>query len=108
LCSGQFNGEGALERVQLWVELVATAMWEVFALRQQATAPAAEPAAAGRARRLTPGAVRKQALAIFTRVGIERPTPVSRGKSPGRAEGTEFEPRKRFKIFRKRKPKRAA
>lgn len=108
LVSGQFNGAGARERVQLWVELVGTAMWELFALREQVTAAAAKPAENGPARPVTPGAVRKQMVAIFTRLGIPRPTPVSRGKSPGRAKGTEFAPRKRYKIFRKRKPKRAA
>lgn len=108
LISGQFNGEGARERVQLWVELVGTAMWELFAMREQAKASPAPPVEGGPARPVTPGAVRKQVVAIFTRLGIPRPTPVSRGKSPGRAQGTEFAPRKRYKIFRKRKPKRAA
>jgi len=131
LVSAQFNGPGASDRVRLWVEMVATSMWELFAMREQARpaperrsapeakAPQAQPVpAAPEATQpspqptptphVTPGAVRKQVLAIFLRLGIERPTPLSRGKSPGRATGTRFLPRKRHWIFRKRKPMRAA
>jgi hypothetical protein len=108
LVSGQFNGEGAIEREQLWVELVATAMWELFAMREQATGAGGQSAEKSPTRPVTPGAVRKQVVAIFTRLGIERPKPVSRGKSPGRVQGTDLEPRTRYKIFRKRKSKRAA
>ena len=108
LVSGQFNGEGALDRAQLWVELVATAFWELFAMSQQARAASATAGADATSKPVTPGAVRKQVVAIFARLALERPTPVSRGKSPGRPDGTRFEPRKRHRIFRKRKPKRAA
>jgi hypothetical protein len=113
LVAGHFNGgdakgEQALSRVQLWVEMVATAMWQLFALRQTAGSPQLPWPASWRSRKLTPGAVRKVALAIFVRLGIKAPEPLRRGKSPGRAKGTRFAPRKRHRIFRKRKRRAAA
>ena len=113
LVAGQFNGgdpkgEEALARVQLWVELVATSMWQLFAIRQSAGSGQLAWPAYWRGRRLTPGAVRKVALAIFVRLGIEASTPLTRGKSPGRVKGTRFAPRKRHRIFRKRKRRAAA
>lgn len=108
LVSGQFNGEGALGREALWVEMVATAFWELFALRGTIVGESAPGSDSTPVPHVTPGAVRKQGLGIFVKLGITRPTPTSRGKSPGRAEATTLEPRKRYKVFRKRKRKRAA
>jgi len=112
LVAGQFNGgvqEGAsaLARVQLWVEVVASALWLLFALRSLAASQTLPWPAYWRSRRLTPGAVRRLALAIFVRLGISAPQPCKRGKSPGRAQGTRLTPRKRYKIFRKRKRRTA-
>jgi hypothetical protein len=108
LDAGQFNGEGAQARIALWVELVATALWLLFALRGLAHSQELPWPAWWRSRRLTPGAVRRLALALFVKLGIQPPQPQSRGKSPGRPGGTRFEPRQRFRIFRKRKRRRAA
>lgn len=108
LVSGQFNGPGALERERVWVELVGTAMWELFAVRAAVKDSGTDHDQPEPARPLTPGMARKQVLAIFTRLGVERPTPLPRGKSPGRAKGATFASRKRHKIFRKRTRKRAA
>jgi hypothetical protein len=112
LVAGQFNGGDqdapALARVPLWVELVASALWLLFALRSLAAAQTLPWPAYWRTRRLTPGAVRRLALAIFVRLGIPAPQPRTRGKSPGRAQGTRLTPRKRHKIFRKRKRRAAA
>jgi len=103
LDSGQFNGARAIDRVALWVELVATAMWLLFALRGCVTAQQGQWPAWWRSRKATPGAVRRLALGILISLGIQRPKPKPRGKSPGRALGAKMEPRRRYKVFRKRK-----
>jgi hypothetical protein len=108
LTSGQFNGEQARERIALWVELVATAFWQLAALKAQAQSETAQLPRWWHNKTLTPGAVHRVALALFVKIGIEPFKPKPRGKSPGRVFGTLFEPRRRFKIFRKRKHKRAA
>jgi len=108
LDAGQFNGADAELRCQLWVELVATAMWMLFALRGLAQSKDLQWPAWWRSRRLTPGAVRRLALALFVKLGIGPAQPQVHGKSPGRVLGTRFEPRKRFRIFRKRKRRPAA
>lgn len=108
LVSARFSSQGALERLRLWVELVATAMWQCLALRADLRGEAlARPSATDPAR-LTPGAVRRTAAAIFLQLGLTKPSVVSRGKSPGRAKGTCFEPRKRYRLYRKRKRRKAA
>ena len=111
--AGQFNGgdakgQQAQARVQAWVEVVAPSMWQLFALRGAASSPQLQWPASWRGRALTPGAVRKVALAIFVRLGITAPEPLKRGKSPGRAKGTRFPRRKRHRIFRKGKRRAAA
>lgn len=108
LDGGQFNGEHAEQRVGLWVELVATVMWVLFALRKFAQAGGVNWPKWWRGRRLTPGAVRRVALGLFVKLGIQPPQPQVRGKSPGRAVGTRLEPRKRYRIFRKRGQRAAA
>lgn len=108
LVSGQFSGPGAIDRIQLWVELVATSVWVLFALRALASSIDLNWPKWWRSRKLTPGAVRRLALALFVILGIPVPLPQKRGKSPGRSLGTKFEPRPRFRIFRKRKKRSTA
>jgi hypothetical protein len=108
LDGGQFNGKQAQQRVALWVELVATVIWRLFALRKFAQSDGVNWPKWWRGRRLTPGAVRRVALGLFVKLGIQSPRPQVRGKSPGRAMGTRLEPRKRYRIFRKRKRRAAA
>ena len=108
LTSGQFNGEHARERIALWVELVATAFWQLAALKAEVQSETEQLPRWWRNKNLTPGAVHKLALALFIRMEIAPIKPIPRGKSPGRALGTRFEPRKRFRIFRKRKRRHAA
>ena len=108
LTSGQFNSEQARERIALWIELVATAFWQLAALKAQVQSETEQLPRWWRNKSLTPGAVYRLALALFVRLGIEPFKPKPRGKSPGRTLGTCFEPRKRFRIFHKRKRKRAA
>lgn len=108
LDAGQFNGKNADQRVQLWVELVATAMWMLFALRGVASSTDIKWPPWWRSRRLTPGAIRRLAMALFVTLGIGVFRPQVHGKSPGRLPGTKMEPRKRYRIFRKRKVRSAA
>lgn len=108
LTSGQFNGEQARARIALWLELVATAFWQLAALKTQAQSETAQLPRWWRNKTLTPGALHRLALALFVKIGIAPFQPKPRGKSPGRLLGTRLEPRTRFKIFRKRKNRRAA
>jgi hypothetical protein len=108
LVSGQFNGSEAIEREKLWVELVSTAFWLLFALRALVQSQDLPWPKWWRSRKLTPGAVRRLALALFVIWGIAVPQPRKRGKSPGRSLGTRFEPRQRFRVFRKRNKRPAA
>jgi len=108
LDGAQFNGKQAEQRVALWVELVATVMWVLFALRKFAQSNGVNWPQWWRGRRLTPGAVRRVALALFVKLGIRAPQPQVRGKSPGRAIGTRLQPRKRYGIFHKRRRRAAA
>ena len=108
LVSGQFNGEGASERFALWAELVGSAMWQLRALRAVASSGEVRLPGLCASGQATPGQIRRAAAAIFVRLGITAPTPLRRGKSRGRAKGTRFEPRKRYRIFRKRTRRKAA
>jgi len=103
LDAGQFNGDDAIARVALWVELVAMAFWQLFLLKSLVNLNDNSLPRWWRVRRASPGAVRRLALAIFVKFGIGVEKPKLRGKSPGRATGTRFAPRKRFRIFRRRK-----
>jgi len=98
---GQFNGPGASGRVQVWVELAATALWLLWALRDLAQAHTEQLPGWWRSRKLTPGAVRRMAAGLLLSFGWRKPQPKPRGKSPGRASGTKLEPRRRFKVYRK-------
>jgi hypothetical protein len=100
LTQGQFNGEAAEGRVQVWVEMVATALWYLWALRAEAETAATRLPPWWRSPVLTPGAVRRVALGLSVGLGWEVPAPKVRGKSPGRAAGTKLERRPRYKVYR--------
>jgi hypothetical protein len=108
LTSGQFNGQQAHQRIALWVELVATAFWQLAALKAEVGSQTEQLPRWWTNKTLTPGSVHRLALSLFIRLGILPFKPLPRGKSPGRVSGTHFLPRKRFKIYRKRKRRRAA
>ena len=101
LTCGQFNSTEAEGRVQVWVEMVATAFWFLWALRALAQTEREKLPGWWRSGKLTPGAVRRLAAGLLLSLGWSKPEPKTRGKSPGRAEGTAFEPRKQFKAYRK-------
>lgn len=98
---GQFNGEAAEGRVQVWVEMVATAFWLLWVLRELAKANTVKLPGWWRSGKLTPGAVRRMAAGLLMGFGWSKPQPEPRGKSPGRVTGTTFKPRKRFRVYRK-------
>ena len=98
---GQFNGEAAEGRVQVWVEMVATAFWLLWVLRDLAQTNRERLPGWWRSGKLTPGAVRRMAAGLLLGFGWSKPQPKLRGKSPGRAAGTKLEPRQRFKVYRK-------
>ena len=98
---GQFNGPAAEGRVQVWVELVATALWLLWALRELAQGNTEQLPGWWRRGKLTPGAVRRMAAGLLLSFGWSKPQPKPRGKSPGRASGTKMEPRRRYKVYRK-------
>ena len=100
LVSGQFNGPAAEGREQTWVELVATAGWMLWALRDLGAGETAGLPAWWRSRKLTPGALRRLAGALFVGLEWRKPAVKPRGKSPGRAEGETQQPRPRFKVHR--------
>jgi Transposase DDE domain len=101
LTCGQFNGLAAEGRVQVWVEIVATAFWFLWALRGLAEAECENLPGWWRSGKLTPGAVRRLATGLLLSLGWSKPHPQTRGKSPGRVEGATFEPRKRYEVYRK-------
>lgn len=100
LTCGQFNSAEAEGRVQVWVEMVATAFWFLWALRALAETERENLPGWWRSGKLTPGAVRRLAAGLLLGLGWSKPKPKTRGKSPGRAAGTSFEPRERFKAYR--------
>lgn len=100
LTCGQFNSIEAEGRVQVWVEMVATAFWFLWALRAMAETEGEKLPGWWRSGKLTPGAVRRLAAGLLLSLGWSRPEPKTRGKSMGRAAGTSFEPRERFKASR--------
>jgi DDE superfamily endonuclease len=102
LTAGQFNGPEAEGRLQVWVELVGTAFWFLWALRALAgEQPAARPKW-WRSSKLTPGAVRRLGAGLLLSLGWSRPRPKLHGKSPGRARGVKLEPRRRYRLYRAR------
>jgi len=100
MVSGQFNGLAAEGREQTWVELVATAFWLLWAMREMVEEETVHWPAWWRSRRLTPGAMRRLAAGLFLQFGWQKPEVKPRGKSPGRAKGANQPPRKRFKVYR--------
>jgi Transposase DDE domain len=105
LTAGQFNSTEAEGRVQVWVEMVATAFWFLWALcgfakQQDKAEDKALIPKWWRSRKMTPGAARKMAPGLLLSLGWRKPEPKPRGKSPGRAAGTKLEPRKTFKAAR--------
>jgi hypothetical protein len=100
LTCGQFNGTEAEGRVQVWVEMVATSFWFLWALRAMAETEREKLPGWWRSGKLTPGAVRRLAAGLLLSLGWSKPEPKTRGKSPGRAAGTSFEPRERYKAYR--------
>jgi len=101
LTCGQFNSAEAEGRVQVWVEMVATAFWFLWALRAMAETEREKLPGWWRSGKLTPGAVRRLAAGLLLSLGWSKPEPKTRGKSPGRAKETRFEPRERFKAYRR-------
>jgi DDE superfamily endonuclease len=100
LTCGQFNSTEAEGRVQVWVEMVATTFWFLWALRTLAETEREKLPGWWRSGKLTPGAVRRLAAGLLLSLGWSKPEPKTRGKSPGRAKETRFEPRERFKACR--------
>ena len=99
LVSGQFNSVAAEGREQVWVELVATVFWLLWAMRPVVDEQKATWPAWWRSRKLTPGAMRRLAAGLFIALGWSKPEVKPRGKSPGRTAGEKQEPRKRFKAI---------
>ena len=100
LTCGQFNSAEAEGRVQVWVEMVATAFWFLWALRALAETEREKLPGWWRRGKLTPGAIRRLAAGLLLSLGWSKPQPKPRGKSSGRVAGTSFEPRERFKAYR--------
>jgi len=98
---GQFNSLAAEGRVQIWVEIAATAFWFLWVLRDLARNHRQPIPGWWRSGKLTPGAVRRMAAGLLLGFGWSKPQAKPRGKSPGRTAGTRLEPRQRFKVYRK-------
>lgn len=101
MTAGQFNGPAAEGRVQIWIELAATAFWHLWVLREMAAANTEKLPPWWRSGKLTPGAVKRMAAGLLMGFGWSKPQPKPRGKSPGRVTGMKLAPRKRFKVYRK-------
>lgn len=99
--SGQFNSQAAEGRIQVWVEMAATAFWLLWVLRDLAKTNRERLPGWWRSGKLTPGAVKRMAAGLLMGFGWNKPQPKPRGKSPGRVTGTKLKPRKRFRIYRK-------
>jgi hypothetical protein len=100
LTCGQFNSVEAEGRVEVWVEMVATAFWFLWGLRSLAEIEGEKLPGWWRSGKLTLGAVRRLAAGLLLSLGWSKPESNPRGKSAGRAEGRRFEPRKRFNAYR--------
>jgi hypothetical protein len=87
LDKGQFNGQHAEPRVALWVELVATVLWLLFALRKFAQSDAVPWPKGWRGRRLTPGAVRRMALDFSSSWASSPHSPKCEESRPGGQSG---------------------
>lgn len=100
LTAAQFNGTEAEGRIQVWVEMVATAFWFLWALSGLASKDDQKIPKWWRSGKMTPGTVRKTAAGLLLGLGWKKPEPKPRGKSPGRPGGTTLEPRTRFQTCR--------
>ena len=96
LIAGQFNSIEAEGRVQVWVEMVATAFWFLWALGGLAKVDNVKIPKWWRSGKMTPGAVRKMAPGLLLSLGWKKPETKPRGKSPGRSKGAKKAPRQRF------------
>lgn len=102
LSAGQFNGPEAEGRLQVWVEMVGTAFWLLWALRALAHEQPRTLPKWWKSGKLTPGALRWMAAGLLLALGWSRPRPKLRGKSRGRVCGAKIEPRRRYRIYRAR------
>src|SRR5262245_22525207 len=100
LTCGQFNSAEAEGRVQVWVEMVATAFWFLWALRALAETERERLPGWWNRGKLTPGAVRRLAAGLLLSLGWSKAQPQSRGALAVGAVGTRFESRERFKAYR--------
>lgn len=105
LTAGQFNSTEAEGRVQVWVEMVATAFWFLWALcgfAKEENKPEHKALIPKwwKSRKMTPGAIRKMAAGLLLSLGWKKPVPKPRGKSRGWATGVKMEPRKTFNAAR--------
>lgn len=107
------NQSTALHSTGLWVQLCATAYYQLLLLRTLAAdqRPAWHPTHRhGYPLTLTPRQVQRQALPLLLKLGTPARAPKPTGKAPGRAPGSQPAPRKRFRVVRKTKkrPRKAA
>jgi len=100
LTCGQFNSAKAEGRVEVWVEMVATAFCFLCALRALAEMERERLPGRWNGGRLTPGAVRRLAARLLLSLGWRRPQPEPCGKSLGQTIGMIFELRRRFNAYR--------
>ncbi len=80
LDKAQCNGAQAQDRIALWVEVVASVLWWLFALRPCAQSAEMAWPKGWRGRRLTPGALRRVAVGLFVKLGIHPPAAPSARK----------------------------
>jgi hypothetical protein len=100
------NQSTALHSTGLWVQLCATAYYQLLLLRSLVAdqRPAWHPTHRhGHPLVLTPRQVQRQALAVLLKLGTPARTPKPTGKAPGRPHGYRPAPRKRFRVVRKTK-----
>ncbi len=83
LSCGQFNSAAAEGRVQVWVEMVATAFWFLWALHALAETERENLPGWWRGGKLTPGAVRRLAAGLLLSLGWNKPEPKTRESRRG-------------------------
>lgn len=96
---------------QMWIWCSALAYCQLLLMRHQVAdqRPAWHPHhVRGRQRSLTPGHVRRQALAFLLRLGTPARPAQPAGKGRGRATGYLPQPRQRFSVVKKGKKQRKA
>ena len=107
------NQSTDLHSTGLWVQLCATAYYQLLLLRTLAAdqRPAWHPTHRhGYPLTLTPRQVQRQALPLLLKLGTPAAAPKPTGKAPGRPQGHQPQPRKRYRVVRKTKkrPRKAA